>query len=170
MIPSPAVEPLRTAALVTATLTTGLVAGLFYVFAHAVMPGLGRSDDRTFVSGFQAIDRAITNPWFAFSFIGALVFTGLAAGLHLHAGGRAVLPWIIAGLVLNVVAVVITFRVHLPLNAAIQAAGAADRIADLAAVRARFEAPWVRWNVVRTAASIAAFACLAWALVRHGRM
>lgn len=35
-----------------------------------------------------------------------------------------------------------------------------DRIGDLAAVRERFEAPWVRWNLVRTVASVAAFAAL----------
>ena len=62
------------------------------------------------------------------------------------------------------------FTVNVPLNNQLNAAGAPDRIADLAAVRERFEATWVRWNVVRTVASTAAFGCLTWALVLHGRV
>ncbi len=82
----------RGAALVAATITMGLMAGLFYVFSHAIMPGLGRSDDQTFVGGFQAIDKAIVNPWFLLGFLGALVFTALAAVLHVGGDGRPVLP------------------------------------------------------------------------------
>jgi uncharacterized membrane protein len=37
-------------------------------------------------------------------------------------------------------------------------------------VRGRFEAAWVRWNIVRTAANVASFGCLLWALVLHGRI
>jgi uncharacterized membrane protein len=162
-------ELVRGAALVAATITMGLAAGLFYVFSHAIMPGLGRGGDRTFVGGFQAIDKAIVNPWFQVSFLGALVFTALAAVLHLGTQWRSVLPWIVAALVLYVVTLVITFAVNIPLNNQIQAAGAPDRIADLAAVRGRFEAAWVRWNLVRTVTSVTAFACLTWALVLHGR-
>jgi uncharacterized membrane protein len=162
-------ELLRGAALVAATITIGLMAGLFYVFSHAIMPGLGRADDRTFVGGYQAIDKAIVNPWFLVSFLGALVLTALAAVLHLGKDGRPVLPWIVAALVLYVVTLAITFAVNIPLNNEIQAAGAPDRIADLAAVRGRFEATWVRWNLVRTVTSVTAFACLTWALLLHGR-
>jgi uncharacterized membrane protein len=131
--------------------------------------GLGRSDDRTFVGGYQAIDKAIVNPWFFIGFLGALVFTALAGVLHLGGDGRPVLPWIAAGLVLYGVALAITFAVNIPLNNRIQAAGAPDRIADLTAVRGAFEASWVRWNIVRALTSTAAFACLTWALVLHGR-
>ena len=61
------------------------------------MPGLKTTDDRTFVAAFQAIDRAIINPWFMLTgFLGALVFTGAATLLHL---GRDPLPWIAAALV-----------------------------------------------------------------------
>jgi uncharacterized membrane protein len=63
----------------------------------------------------------------------------------------------------------ITRSVHLPLNAEIQAAGDPDRIGDLAAVRERFEARWVRWNIVRTVLCVAAFGSLLWALVLFGR-
>jgi uncharacterized membrane protein len=37
---------------------------VFAIYANAVMPGLCRSDDRTFVGAFQSIDTAIINPLF----------------------------------------------------------------------------------------------------------
>ena len=70
--------------LLLATLTTGLVAGVYLFYAHTVMPGLGRSGDRTFVAGFQALDRAILNPWFMVTaFLGAPVLTAVAALFYL---------------------------------------------------------------------------------------
>jgi uncharacterized membrane protein len=163
------IEPFRGAALIAATMTTGLAAGLFYWFAAAVMPGLGRSTDRTFVEAMQRINAAILNGWFAVAFVGALAFTALAAVLHVGADGRPALPWIAVALVLYVAVLAITFVVNVPLNDGLVAAGEPDRIADLAAVRERFEATWVRWNIARAAASTAAFGCLAWALVLFGR-
>jgi uncharacterized membrane protein len=158
------------AALVAATMTVGLMAGVFGLYAHAIMPGLGKTDDRTFVDAFQSIDDAIINPLFLPTFVGALVFTGLAAALHLRGDGAAVLPWVVVALVLYLAAFVITVGVHVPLNDELTAAGDPDRIADLAALRERFdEDRWVRWNIVRAVASTVALGCLAWALAQYGR-
>jgi hypothetical protein len=44
---------LRTSTLMGATLTMGLVAGAFALYAHSIMPGLRKTDDRTFVAAFQ---------------------------------------------------------------------------------------------------------------------
>jgi uncharacterized membrane protein len=104
------------AVLVAATVTTGLVSGVFGLYAHTIMPGLRRADDRTFVGAFQSSDRAIINPWFMSYFFGALILTGLAAALHLGPGSRRALPWIVAAFVLYLVAVVITMAVNVPLN------------------------------------------------------
>jgi uncharacterized membrane protein len=159
----------RGLALIMATLTSGFMAGVFGLYAHTLMPGLGRTDDRTFVGAFQSIDRTIINPLFLATFIGALLFTGIAALLHLSADGRAVLPWILIALLLYLLTFVITVVVNVPLNDGIKAAGDPDQITDLAEVRARFnEARWVRWNLVRAVASLVAFGCLAWALVQYG--
>ena len=164
-------DALRATTLIAATMSMGLMAGVFGLYAHTIMPGLGRTDDRTFVGAFQAIDRAIINPWFlGGGFVGALAFTALAAALHLPADHRSGLPWIVGALVLYLAVFVITIAVNVPLNDAIKAAGDPDRIVDLAAVRAQFdEARWARWNIVRTAASTVALGCLAWALVLFGR-
>ena len=159
---------LRTVSLLGATITMGLVAGVFVLYAHTIMPGLKKTDDRTFVATFQSLDRAIINPWFmAGAFLGALVLTVIAALAHL---GHDALPWIVAALVLYLVAFVITIAVNVPLNDTIKAAGDPDRIRDLADVRERFhEARWAAWNLVRVVTSLGAFACLTWALVVFGR-
>jgi uncharacterized membrane protein len=132
------------------------------------MPGLAKTDDRTFVGAFQAIDRAIINPWFlAGGFVGALVLTLAATIIQL---GRDPLPWTAAALLLYLVAFVITIAINVPLNDALKAAGDPDHISDLAAVRTQFNEPrWTTWNLVRTVTSTAAFALLTWALVLHGR-
>jgi uncharacterized membrane protein len=153
---------LRTASLLAATITTGLVAGVFGLYAHTIMPGLGKTDDRTFVGAFQSIDRAIINPWFiGLGFLGALVFTLTAGVSHL---GREGFVWIAVAFVLYLVTVIITIAINVPLNDAIKAAGDPDTI-DVAAVRAAFdEARWKTFNLVRVVLSTSAFGLLAWAL------
>jgi uncharacterized membrane protein len=162
-------ELLQGVALIAATVTMGLMAGVFSLYSHAIMPGLRRTDDRTFVGAFQAIDTAIINPWFMPMFFGALVFTAIAAALHLGEG--SVLPWTVAAVVLYLITFVLTIRVNVPLNDAIKAAGKPDEIPDLAGVRQRFdEDRWASANLVRAVTTTVALGCLAWALVEYGRM
>ena len=152
-----------TAALVAATITNGLMAGLFAAYSYAVMPGLARTGDRTFVEAMQQTNAAILNGWFGICFAGSAVFAAAAVFLHL---GRPGLPWVSAGLVLYVAVLVITFRINVPLNNRLAAVGASA--ADPAAARAAFEDVWVRWNVVRAVFSTAAFGCLVGALTVDG--
>ena len=155
---------IRALSLMAATLTMGLATGAFALYAHTIMPGLKKTDDRTFVTAFQSLDRAIINPWFMLTaFLGALVFTIAAVALNV---GRDALPWVAIALGVYVVAVVITFAVNVPLNDAIKAAGDAAPTAT----RADFhEARWAAFNVVRTVLSAGAFVSLMWALVVHGQ-
>ena len=159
---------LRLILLMAATLAMGLMAGTVAVFAHSIMPGLRRTDDRTFVGAFQAIDRAIMNPWFlAGCFLGALVLTFGAAVAHV--GRDAFAPSAVA-FVLYLITFVITLAVNVPLNETIQRAGDPDRIADLAAVRSNFnEARWTSFNLVRLGMCLTSFGLLAWALALQGR-
>src|SRR5919199_6083104 len=109
-------------------MTMGLVAGIFALYAHTIMPGLKHTDDRTFVAAFQSLDRAIVNPWFMLTaFLGALVFTLAAAVTN---RGEAALPWIAVALGLYLIAFVVTIAVHVPLNDALKAAGDPGRIRD----------------------------------------
>jgi uncharacterized membrane protein len=146
--------------LIAATVTAGLMAGLYATFFYAVMPGLKRVDDATFTATMRAVNVAIINGWFAVCFVGTPVLAVLAALLHLGADTRDALPWIVAGLVLYLATMGVTGVVNVPLNNALAAAGD-----DTTAARAAFEARWVRFNTVRAGLGTAAVICLCVALL-----
>ena len=147
-----------------ATVAVGMMAGVFAIYAIAVMPGLRRVDDRTFVGAFQAV----VTPVFLGLFLGALVLPVVAAVLLAGDGGAA-LSWTVTGIVAYLAVIAITARIHVPRNDALKAAGDPDEI-DLPAVRAAFdEQRWASWNIVRASVCTSAFACLVLALVEYGR-
>jgi uncharacterized membrane protein len=152
------VDAIRLAVLVAATVSSGLLAGVFLFYSHTVMPALRGADDETFVRSFALLDRAIVNPWFmATGFLGAPLLTGAAALLYL---GESTVWWAVAAFALHVVMVVETARVHLPRNDALKADDATGDRGPR--VRAAFdERRWARWNLVRVLVSITACALLA---------
>lgn len=154
---------LRILSLLAATVSMGLTAGAFALYAHTVMPGLARTDDRTFVWSFQEMDRAIMNPWFIGGcFMGALLLTATAAATAFRTDAFV---WVATALALYLVAFVLTLAINVPLNDALKAAGDPSRI-DVAAAREAFhETRWVVSNVIRTVLATGAFGLLAWALV-----
>ena len=153
-----------------AVIAMGLVAGLYFFSATAVMPALTAADDRTLVDAMQQMIVKIENPAFFLVFLGAPVLAAVALSQARRSGSAKTAGWILAGLALYAVMLVVTFAVHVPLNYDLRDAGDPARIENLAAVRDDFVTPWVAWEIVRTLASIAAFGSLAWALVLRGRM
>ncbi len=145
--------------LAAATITTGLLAGVFYAYACSVMLALHQLDDRTFVDVMNRINTVIVNPVFMLSFLGSVAFTALAALGHLRGDQRTVLWWILGAVALNVLSFLITSGGNIPLN---------NRLADVhtgdfATLRAQFETPWVRLNILRALANTGALGALAWA-------
>ena len=156
---------LQTGSLVASTVTAGLMAGLFFTFAVVVMPALRSSSDEVFVSVMNRINVVIINPVFLLVYLGGLIFSAVAAIAVWRDGNRTALGWVIAGLALYVVMFLVTSGANIPLNN--QLAAVAD--GDFASARSHFEGAWVAWNLARTLANVAAFGCLAYALVLHGR-
>ena len=150
----------RRAALSTgaATILTGLLAGLYYGFTCAVMPGLAGVDDRTFVTVMNKINDAILNTVFMLSFLGAPLLSLLAPLVLRRGSRRGALRWVVVALVANAVGFALTVAVNVPLNDALAGGGS----------RAAFEHSWVIWNAVRAAVSTVAFGALVGAL-RHIR-
>ncbi|MEO7351494.1 MAG: anthrone oxygenase family protein [Marmoricola sp.] len=143
--------------LVLALLTTGLMSGVYLAFSISVLPGLGRTDDVTFVAAMREMNRAILNPVFGIVFGGPLVLDVLAVATRLP--DQTGIGWSVTALVLYVVTLAVTAVVNVPLNDRLDSTEPAD------AARTGFETRWVRWNVVRTLVCTASFAALAVALL-----
>jgi uncharacterized membrane protein len=154
--------------LAVSTVTVGLMAGFFYAYACSVMVGLDRVDDRTFIVTMQWINATVRNAAFAPAFFGSLVLT-IAAAVVAVVSSRSARGWIVAAAVLYAAAVLVTLTLNVPLNEQLAAAGPADQISDLAAVRAAFEGPWIHWNLLRTGLTIGSLTALSIALLRRCR-
>lgn len=132
--------------------------GTFWSFSTGVMPGLGRTDDETFVSSMRSINRAVVNPLFLLPIFlppVPLVWAGLidlddARGWMLVA----------AGVVFFVGAIVVTGAGNVPLNNALDGA-----TSSTTAARAAFERRWNALNGVRSLSSVVAIVLAVLALV-----
>lgn len=147
--------------IVIAIVLSGLFAGLFATFSYAVMPGLRRTDDATFARAMREINVAILNPMLGLVFGGSMLASIAAAVVGFD--DEAARWWLVAGAVLVVAAGAVTMGINVPMNDRLLAG--VDAGDPPASVREAFEAPWVRWNFVRTALSTAGFAALVVALV-----
>lgn len=146
----------RSVVLVAAVVAAGLQAGTYYIWAFAVLPGVARADDRTFVAVLNHMNRAIVNPVFMLTFLGAPLLAAVGTVLA-EPSSR---PWTLVALVLAVATLVVTFAANIPLNNALDAGAGAP-----AAARAAFETAWRGWNGLRVATSTGALVALAGALV-----
>ena len=140
-----------------AMVATGLMAGVYFIYAVAIMPGLRRLDDSGFVAAFQATDRTIINPVFLVAFFAPTVLSGIGAFTDRGEPGHG---WIVAALVLNAAIVVVTLALNVPLNDALKARGDVAGADATAARQAFLEGRWVASNWFRTIANLAALVCL----------
>jgi len=142
-------DTVSTISLYAALVTTGLMAGIYLAFSIAVLPGIARGDDNTFVAAMRGMNAAILNPVFGVVFGGPLVFGLVAVVARLP--DEEGIGWTTGALVLYVATLVITGVVNVPLNNRLDSTEPPD------SARGLFEQRWVRWNVVRTVLCIAAF-------------
>lgn len=154
-----------TIVLIVGLALNALMAGVYFAFSTAVMPGLARAGDRGYVTSMQRINESILNPRFLTTFLGALVVPIAAALLHLGDDGRSRLPWIIAGALCYGATIVITGAVNVPLNNRLMSAGEVTE-ESASAVRSAFHDRWTRFNTARALLSLAAVVTLAVAVSR----
>ena len=145
--------------LLVAIVTNGLLAGLFFFCACAVVPGFRRVDARTAVAAFRAINRAIVGGWFLLVFFLAPVSTVTAAVLVPS-------PVSAAGAVCAVLTFLVTVVGNVPLNTALERADVGAE-ADLRRAWAAFARPWASLNLTRTLTALAALALCAASAVVH---
>lgn len=132
--------------------------GTFWSFSTGVMPGLGLTDDDTFVSSMRSINRAVVNPLFLLPIFlppVPLVWAGL---LDLDDPRGWML--VASGVVFFVGVIVVTGAGNVPLNNALDGSTSSST-----AARAVFERRWNALNGVRSLSSVVAIVLAVLALV-----
>src|SRR5699024_1895205 len=137
----------------------GLLAGAFFVFSCAVVPGLRRVADHTFVRAFQTINRAILNGWFLSIFITAPI-TGVACAAFSVWWNEPYPPTLVfaaAGASLPAFSISAANTVSLTTRLDRATCGNPDEIRSAGPASER---SWGRWFFVRTLSSVVARGCL----------
>lgn len=155
--------------LIITAVATALIAGLFYAWSYSVTPGLAQVDDATYVASFQAMNRAIQNPVFFASFMGTAFLLPVSTYLQYKHGTQAQFWLLLGATVLYLGGVMgVTMAGNVPMNNALDAFNLKTATAqEIAAQRAKFEAPWNRLNSIRTVSSILTIVLVIIACVRH---
>jgi uncharacterized membrane protein len=156
----------RLVALALATISSGLIAGLFYGYHVAMVTSLRAVDDRTYVTVNQKINIHILNGGFFLPYLGSAVFSALAAVLLLGGDRGSVLVPIILAFVLNVAAILVTGAGNIPLNRELDR----SKLDQATTTRERFEKPWNRFNALRSLLHTLGFVCTCWALLAFGAL
>lgn len=149
---------LPTIILVSAAITTALMAGLFFAYSCSVNPGLHRLPDTAYLAAMQSINRAILNPVFFIIFLGAPILLPLSTWLQHHQPISLRFWLLLSATLIYLVGVLgVTALGNIPLNEALDAFSIQTASAEeIAAQRAKFEVPWNNWHLVRTIASVLA--------------
>ncbi len=152
----------RALTLALATLTTGLIAGVFYAYSVSVNPALAAQPDASYVATENAITEKIVNPLFFASFLGAVVFLLAALAAHYSRRPRTARFWLIA--VASVLYIgggfLLTMVVNAPMSYQLAAVNPEAPARVLAEARNAYEDPWNFWHGVRTVFSSLAFVTL----------
>ena len=148
---------MQSAILISATLITSLLAGIFLAYEISINPALKLLPDHEYIRTMQAINRVIQNPLFFIVFIGPVALLPLSVLMLRHQVGYG--AWLMAAAsVLYIFGTFgITVTANVPLNDKL------DKIvveslspSQAAAARQRYARPWNRLHTVRTWLAIAA--------------
>ncbi|MFI7678229.1 DUF1772 domain-containing protein [Actinophytocola sp. NPDC049390] len=126
----------------------GAVYGVFFAYSNSVVPGLDRVEHERAAAAMRGMNVVIVNPRFLATFVGPVV-TAAATGFLLLALDEttAALLYLAAAVVYLLGALVVTGRVNVPMNNALDGGSLSW---------SEYAARWRRWNTVRTVSSMVA--------------
>ncbi|MEA3274794.1 MAG: anthrone oxygenase family protein [Pseudomonadota bacterium] len=151
--------------LITAALGSGMMAGLFCSFSSFVMKALSETPPPMGITAMQSINKVIVRPAFLVVFLGTGVACALVVGLGWQQLGNHALAWATVGGVVYVLgSIVVTIVFNVPLNNRLAAVDPeSDEGAKMWGI---YLVRWIRWNHVRSIATIASTLLLILAVLR----
>ncbi len=153
---------MNTIILITTTLSTGLIAGLFYAWSISVTPGLAKIGDDSYLLAFQSMNRAILNPAFFIFFMGLVILLPLLSYLYYKSPVSAQFWYILSATILYMAGIMaVTFFGNVPMNNTLEALKIESMTSEqMASFRLGFESKWNNLNMIRTICSSLSFVLL----------
>jgi uncharacterized membrane protein len=148
---------------------TGIMAGIFFTWSNAVMPGLDGAGAEHAIPAFQQMDRKIQNPVFQAAFLGAPAAAAVAGALLLGLGQRpAAILFFLAAAVYVLGVMLVTFTIHIPINNDLATVTVPSDPAAAAQLWTDFSARWTPWNTVRAGANTISLLLIGLGIFRWG--
>ncbi|MCV9926116.1 DUF1772 domain-containing protein [Flavobacterium sp. LS1R49] len=144
--------------LLFTTLFTGLLAGIFFTWANAITPGIGRLDDINYLCAFQNMNKTILNPLFFVIFISPLFLSFATA--YLYKSHYSYIFWLLlAAAILYFAGVfLVTVMGNIPLNNLLEKTDLTNiSLEDARSLRDKFELKWNNLHLIRTITSVLSF-------------
>jgi len=148
--------------LIVATLSTGLMAGIFFTWTNAVKPGIGTLDDMTYMKAFQAMNRLILNPLFYIVFILPILSITISTFMSFGSTKEYVFELLLTATLIYCLGVfLVTIAGNIPLNELLEHTDL-EKISqkELGELRGKIEHKWNNLNLIRTVSSFIAFVLL----------
>lgn len=158
---------LMQAVTVAGAVGAGLVGGVFFAFSGFVMSALRQLPTAHGISAMQSINRTAVQPPLMLALFGTALLSVTAVIWALRSGGTAAAPWMLAGGLAYLAAVVITIVANVPLNDTL--AGLNPASASAQAYWPGFLTRWTLWNHLRGAAAVGGGLAFIVALLLRGR-
>ncbi|MCK5355890.1 MAG: DUF1772 domain-containing protein [Methyloprofundus sp.] len=138
-----------------ATLSTGLMAGIFFTWTNAVTPGIGKLKDIEYLSALQSMNRVILNPAFYMVFLCPIVTVPLATVLNYNTEPSFIFWLLLVTSIIYLLGVFfITILGNIPLNELLDK-NDLDKFSleDARNLRNEIEKKWNNYNFIRTITS-----------------
>ena len=155
--------------LIATTFFTGIVAGLFFAWTISVMNGLAKLPDKEFILSMQTMNREIQNPIFFIFFFGTAILLPICAFISYRGSLNSSFWLIFIPMLLYLIGVMmVTIFKNVPLNNMLDSFVLdSSTLEQIDVVRRKFEAPWNRWNLVRTISGMLSFALLLLGMIKR---
>ncbi|MCG8608022.1 DUF1772 domain-containing protein [bacterium] len=153
---------MNTIILILTTLSSGLMAGLFYAWSISVTPGLKRVGDENYLQAFQSMNRAILNPAFFIFFMGLVILLPLLCYLYYQSSVATQFWYILSATFFYMGGVMaVTVFGNVPMNNALEVLKIESMTSEqMASFRLGFESKWNNLNMIRTFCSSLSFVLL----------
>jgi uncharacterized membrane protein len=142
----------------------GVIGGVFFTFTAFVLPALRKLPANQGISAMQSINKLAVTPPLMLVLFGTAILSVITASWAVRHWGQPVAPWLLAGGLAYLAAIVITIVGNIPLNNSLAVLD--PHAAGAPAQWASFVTSWTVWNTLRGLAAIAGTAVFIVALAR----